>query len=89
MTADDLDKKIKAEAAKVRQPALPTGRKVIASVLPTITDLRTQGYKWAEIALALERAGVIRPDGKPFTALILRQYYGSLTSGADDKGEEQ
>ena len=49
--------------------------RVVALHLGAFQDLRARGLTWEQISRLLVRAGVVRPDGRPFGAAHLRGIY--------------
>ena len=55
-----------------------SGRAVIKCVFDDILALRIEGFSWGEIAIAIERAGVVKPDGQPFPPKTICDLFHSL-----------
>lgn len=80
-----------AKTLEAKRPAGAIGRettgvtRAVRALMPAIRELREAGVRWAAIAEALARQGVVGPDGKPMKANRLTAVVDRIEQGQQRK----
>ena len=80
-----------AKTLEAERPAGAIGRettgvtRAVRALMPAIRELREAGVRWAAIAEALARQGVVGPDGKPMKANRLTAVVDRIEQGQQRK----
>ena len=80
-----------AKTLEAKRPAGAIGRettgvtRAVRALMPTIRELREAGVRWAAIAEALARQGVVGPDGQPMRANRLTAVVDRIEQGQQRK----
>lgn len=80
-----------AKTLEAKRPAGAIGRettgvtRAVRALMPAIRELRKAGVRWAAIAEALARQGVVGPDGQPMKANRLTAVVDRIARGERSK----